>query len=273
MCRSLRHYFFFFMETFMANKRKKIEEVILKTMSTVDPTGSNTKIYRKKFDNMSDTEFNNWMKRLSTDSEAHIFLTVVPYMNEPTLNTLEEAANLLGVKLHQYVYFRTDGAKEDPVRTRVKVPIGYWTTRRLQQILSKKTGTSTDVSKRNQITGQLSGDSAVGRIADEEVYALKAVQADNILKELMGARADNRDKRIGMYKEIEQNGFVRHAELRGDLKNQPSLNYLDVMFLASGVRSDLTNSNEFLRTTAEKIERQGSKGKASVDNALNYLKR
>jgi hypothetical protein len=235
-------------------KRDRIEALVLKTMATLDRTGENRKIYEEKFSSMSDAEFDRWVGRLASDPDAHLFLTVVPYRNEPTLDDLEAAADVVGTKLHQYVYFRHDGAAGDPVRTRVRVPVGYWTVRRLQQILSKKTGYSTDVSKRNQITGQLSGDSAVGRLADEEVYALTTVGAKSVLKELVGARADNRDKRVQMYRDIERNGFVRLADLTGDSRNQPGLNYLDAMFLAAGLRSDLVNANELLRVSADSPE-------------------
>jgi hypothetical protein len=122
----------------------------------------------------------------------------------------------------------------------------------LQQILAKKTSYSTDASKRNQLTGQLSGDDAIGRLADEEAYALKTVGAESILKELLGPRADNRDKRLGMYQAIERDGFVNYGTLKGDLKNQPTVNYLDTLLLAAGLKSDLVDQTVMLRVSADR---------------------
>ena len=236
----------------MNAKRKRIEALIIEVMDKLDKTGENAARYRKLMGAMSDAQFDSWMKKFATDEDAHFYLNVLPYHNEPTLDQVEAAAKVTGTQLHQYVYFRHDGAKDNPVRTAVKVPVGYIHVRRLQQILAKKTSYSTDASKRSQLTGQLSGDDAVGRLADEEAYALKTVGAESILKELLGPRADNRDKRLQMYQAIERQGFVQYGELKGDLKNQPTINYLDTLLLAAGLKSDLIDKTELLRVSVDR---------------------
>ena len=242
-----------------SSKRKRIEALVLEVMGKLDTTGENTKRYQAQFKEMSDAQFEAWAKKLSTDEDFHFYLNVLPYKNEPTLDDVEAAAKVTGTKLHQYVYFRHDGAKDNPVRSAVRVPVGYIHVRRLQQILAKKTSYSTDASKRSQLTGQLSGDDAVGRLADEEAYALKTVGAEAVLKELLGPRADNRDKRLGMYQAIEKQGYVQYGELKGDLKNQPTVNYLDALLLAAGLKSDLIDKTELLRVTADRPVDLGAK--------------
>ena len=238
-------------------KRKRIEALIIETFEKLDKTGSNAAIYRKKMGDMSDTQFEEWIKRFATDEDAHFYLDVQPYHNEPTLDQIEAAAKVTGTQLHQYVYFKHDGAQDNPVRTAQRVAVGYIHVRRLQQILAKKTSYSTDASKRSQLTGQLSGDDAVGRLADEEAYALKTVGAESVLKELLGPRADNRDKRLQMYQAIERDGFARYSDLKGDLKNQPTINYLDTLLLAAGLKSDLIDSTELLRVSVDRpVENQ-----------------
>lgn len=240
------------MATLTKEKRQRIEEIVLNVFSKLDKTGENTRRYKKLMSDMSDTQFEAWLKRFEQDEDAHFYLAVLPYHNEPSLEQVEAAAKLTGTQLHQYVYFRHDGAKNDPVRTAQRVPVGYIHIRRLQQILSKKTSYSTEASKRNQLTGQLSGDDAVGRVADEEAYALKTVGAEAVLNELLGPRADNRDKRLQMYQAIERYGYVQYGELKGDLKNQPTINYLDTLLLAAGLKSDLIDKTELLRVSAER---------------------
>jgi hypothetical protein len=124
------------------------------------------------------------------DDAANFYLEVTPFNNEPTIDQIEAAAKMVGVNLEEHVYFRHDGDPSSPVRTRTKVPVGYLHIRRLQQILSKKTSYSTDVSKRSQVTGQLIGESKVGRLADEEAYALRTIGATYALKEFLGPPAD-----------------------------------------------------------------------------------
>ena len=233
-------------------KRKRIEALIIETFEKLDKTGSNAAIYRKKMGDMSDTQFEEWIKRFATDDDYHFYLSCQPYHNEPTLDQIEAAAKVTGTQLHQYVYFKHDGAQDNPIRTAQRVPVGHIHVRRLQQILAKKTSYSTDASKRSQLTGQLSGDDAVGRLADEEAYALKTVGAESVLKELLGPRADNRDKRLQMYQAINNQGFVQYGELKGDLKNQPTINYLDTLLLAAGLKSDLIDKTELLRVSADR---------------------
>lgn len=232
-------------------KRKRIETLVLDVMEKLDATGENAGAYRKRFAAMSDAQFEAWAKRLADDEDYHLYLSVQPYHNEPTLDQIEAAAKVTGTALHQHVYFRHDGAKE-PVRTAHRVAVGWIHVRRLQQILAKKTTYSTDASKRSQLTGQLTGDDAIGRLADEEAYALKTVGAEAVLSELLGPRADNRDKRLQLYQAIERDGFARYGDLVGDLKNQPTLGYLDTLLLAAGLKSDLVDPTELLRVTADR---------------------
>lgn len=239
------------MKKLSPEKRNRITSLVVSVFKDLDVTGENAKRYKEELEAMSDEQFAKWVDSFRNE-DVHFYLEVMPYHNEPTLEQIEKAARKVGVQLHQYVYFKHDGAKDDPVRTPVRVPCGYIHVRRLQQILYKKTSYSTDTTKRNQLTGQLSGADAVGRLADEEAYALKTVGADYVLKEMLGPRADNRDKRVGMYAAIDRDGYVQYGSLKGDLKNQPTLNYMDVLLTGAGLKSDLIDSTELLRVTADR---------------------
>jgi len=232
-------------------KRKKIEKLVLDVMGALDPTGINAKQYKKHFASMSETQMVAWLEELKTNEDAHLYATAIPYKNEMTLASIEAAAKVSGTMLHQYVTFRHEGVDGKPIRTRHRVPVGYVHIRRLQQIVSKKTSFSTDVTKRSQITGQLS-EHEKSRLADEETYALKTVGAEPVLAELLGPRADNRGKRLGMYGAIERDGFVRLGDLKGDLKDQGTLNYFDVLITAAGLRSDLVDQGDLLRVTIDR---------------------
>jgi len=233
-------------------KRKKIEELILKFFEVIDPSGENKKKYQEEFDAMSDDQFSKMIKKLKTDEDFYLTLEAVPYKSEPTLDSMEAAAKIVNVRLHEYVYFKHDiDDPENPDRTRVRVPVGYLSVRRLQQLLSKKTGYNTSVDKRNQLTGQLASSNATGRLADEEVYALTIVNAEDTLKELLGPRADNRLKRQDMYRNISVNGTVSYKDLKGDLNEQPSINLLNTQLLAAGLKSDLIDNTELLKVTAD----------------------
>lgn len=234
--------------------RKAIEEKILKTFSLLDRSGRNTTEYQNMFKSMDDTAFEKFLKTLGSSFENNFYLEVLPWENEPTLNDIKAAAKEVGYNFKQFVYIRDEvDSNGKPVRTRYAVPVGYMHVKRLQQILTKKTGYSTEISQRNPITGQLSGASSVGRIADEETIALATVEGtDEVLKELLGPRADNKDKRLQMYQSIQRDGFVNQKDLVGDSGNQSTLNYLDVVLTGAGYKTDLVNPTELSRASLKK---------------------
>jgi GNAT superfamily N-acetyltransferase len=137
----------------ISSKRKKVEELILKTFSLIDPTGSNTKKQKDFFKSMNDKQFDTWFKDFAKNPKDNFYMELVPYKNEPTLKEIKDAADFLKVPLEEYVYFRHDGNKENPIRTRDKVPVGFLPIKRLQQILSKKNSFSLDINVRNAKTG------------------------------------------------------------------------------------------------------------------------
>ena len=106
------------------SKRKKAEDLVLKVINTLDKTGLNSRNYQKMFSKMSDTEFKNYTKRLKTDYDENFFIEVLPNKNEPSFDDIKEALNILNTPMNEYVYYRHDGNKDNPIRTRFKVPVG-----------------------------------------------------------------------------------------------------------------------------------------------------
>ena len=148
------------------NKRKRITDLVLNIVSTLDKSGINTAKYSKMFNSMSDEEFKTFMDNFANDKDENIYLEILPNKNEPDMSQIEEALKKLKIPDKEYVYFRHDGYKDNPIRTREKVPTGYITIRRLQQILSKKNTYSLNIDSRNMKTGQVSGEDKIARISD-----------------------------------------------------------------------------------------------------------
>ena len=55
-----------------------------------------------------------------------------------------------------------------------------------------------------------------------------------------------------MYQAIEQDGFASYGKLTGDIKNQATINYLNVLLLGAGMQTDLIDKTELLRVTVDK---------------------
>ena len=232
--------------------RVLVSELITKVFNKLDKTGANTKLHMDRISKMSDTEFSSWLTKFLADDGAYLALEVLPWQNEPSSQDIEDALKILGVPKEEYVYFPheadSDGA---PVRTKNKVPVGYIFVRRLQQILSKKNSYTADITKRNQITGQVTGDSKTARISDAESNALISMEANWALKEFLGARADNRNKKAGMYQLISRDGYFKLADLEGmdTVMDNVSLNTVDIFLTGAGLKTDLVEGSYILPST------------------------
>lgn len=237
----------------VAEKRKKIEEMVLGTMSRMDKTGTNTDKYKSFFKSMDDDKFVKWANKFLKDDEANFYMEFLPFKNEPVLQDLYDAGKFLNCPLDEYIYYRNDGNKDNPIRSAYKVPVGYTFIRRLQQMLFKKNSYNLNIDVRNQKTNQLTSDSKVARITDQETFSLSIYEADAALQEFLGPRADDGTAKLEMYKEIANQGYTQMQNYTNDVKNKQTLNTVDVFFMGAGIMTDLvTDDLELVRTKEER---------------------
>jgi hypothetical protein len=229
-------------------KRKKITELVYKVMDKLDKTKENSDRYRKFFDSLSDAEFSKWAEAFFKNPDENFFLEVLPYKNEPKLKDILDALKILNIPSREYVTCHHLGG----ITTKQPVPVGYVLCKRHQQILSKKNSLVDDIHIRNAKTGQVTGDSKAARESDMEVYSLKAYGADNVLKEILGPRADNMKAKSQMYEKINEEGFVSLEELSNNPEDKVTLNTINVMYLAAGIKTNLIRDDILLPATLEK---------------------
>ncbi|QDJ97667.1 hypothetical protein PALS2_042 [Staphylococcus phage PALS_2] len=112
-------------------KRQEIQNKILDVISSLDKDQSNMNKYKTFFDEMNDEEFMRYIKRF-VNSNENFYIEVLPNKSEAGFKEVEEALNKLDVPMNEFVYYRHDGNKDDPLRTRYKVPVGYLHVKRLR---------------------------------------------------------------------------------------------------------------------------------------------
>ena len=105
-------------------KRENIEKLIYKVFSTLDTTGLNTSKYKNKYSKLSDEKFFKEMRDLVNNKDNNFYLEILPNKNEPNLRDIKAALKVLNIPENEYVYYRHDGSKDNPIRTRYKVPVG-----------------------------------------------------------------------------------------------------------------------------------------------------
>jgi len=231
-------------------KRKAMEDLIYKVFDALDETKTNSNKYRDMFGKMSDAEFDRFFKEFFEDENQYLILDVVDYERDLRMEHVENAAKILGIPLFERV--ATPHVNKDPnnpVVTKFPVPVGYIHVKRVQQILSKKNTTSTEISTRSALTGQVVGRDKNARDSDSENFALVTIGAENILREFMGPRADDMVMKNEMYSSIAQKGFVSLETLTNNVENKVTLNALDVHLIGMGIKSDLITEGLILKKT------------------------
>jgi hypothetical protein len=226
------------------SKREKAESLIYRVLSILDKTKINVVKYKEFFGKMSDEEFDKYMNKFLADENENFYIEILPNKNEPKMEEIKKALDVLKVPADEYVYMRHEGHGDDPIRTAYKVPVGYITIRRLQQILSKKNTYSLDISQRNMRNGQVTGDDKIARISDIESYSLVAIGAENALKEFLGPRADNAVAKTDMYKDIGMYGYTYLKDQGHDITENQTLNTMYVHLMGAGIGNDLLKEED-----------------------------
>ena len=240
----------------IATKRKQIENLIFGVFDRLDKTGENSKVYREALRGMNDEAFFKWAKNFTKDTDSVFTLEVLPFKNEPKFEDIEEAGKFLDMPFEEYIYFRDelDGKK---VRSAHKVPVFYVYTKRLQQMVSKKTAVSTSIKTRSAITNQVTNDSKVARNSMAESFGLITAGNINTLKEMLGPRAGNAGQKRRMYANIARDSFVKMSDLKqsDSVFEKPELNALDAYLLGMGLKSNLlTDDNKLLGSMKSKTD-------------------
>jgi|SRR5690554_3800570 len=239
-------------------KRKKIEDLIYNFLSIVDVNSKfkNRTYYVNMFAEMSDSEFDLWVKDIGKDLENTINVYQMPW-ESVSLKQLKEAAEFLKVPLQEYVYYRhfVEGVE---VRTKHKVPVGYINIKRLQQMLSKKNQFTFDTKNVDYGTGEVKGKSKVHHISNSESYMLLIQNSKNTLKEFFGPRGSNLDQKKEMQNRIAMGGWVSLKDLPKEEGKNEAINTLDMYITASGLKSNLLMGENDYKTpfTKEELRRK-----------------
>ena len=208
------------------SKRKAIEERILLAITLLDKGGLNVQAQKKFLTEKTDKEFESWLKKFLNDPSENFYLEFLPGDDEPDLPTIVKAGKVLNIPLEEYVFYKHLGSDGTPVRSRERVMVGYLYLKKLQQIITKKNSYTLSTDKRSQKTGQVTGEDKAARVTDQETPALLVLGGDYALKEFMGPRADNMEKKNKMSEDIANYGFVSMDDLEGSINNSQTINTL-----------------------------------------------
>jgi hypothetical protein len=238
------------------NKRQQIQDLVIKTIQLMDPTGINAKKYQSMFQSMNDEQFKQWIEAFLQDDKSNFRLDIEEFgdgKRSLKFENIEKAANFLKVPLFEYVYLPHISTNPNrPVRTKQPVLVGYLNIKRVQQFVTKKTGLSLDDTDRDEFTGKMKGDSKGGTTTGIENELLAGMGADKILSEISGSRADNVTEYNNMLSEIAEHGSVELENIKTNVYDKPTVLKADLFFMAMGIKTDLVSESYY---SVEKIRK------------------
>lgn len=231
----------------MVTNRKEIEQLIYDTFDAMDPSGMNTERYRNEFSNMDDKQFEKFMKDFLKNPDENFILEIAEFENDLTMDNMEKAAKVLGIPLYEYVYMpHLTMDKKNIVVSKEKCLVGYINVKRTQQLLHKKNGISVSNEKVSALTGQVTAKDKNSRDSDIEATLLVSLDADAILQELHGPRADDMVMKREMMNSIATKGYVSLEDLPNVPTNKTTLTSVNTYIIGSQLKSDLISDSYIL---------------------------
>lgn len=238
----------------MVTNRKEIEQLVYDTFDAMDPTGMNTERYRNEFSKMDDKQFEKFMKNFLKSPDENFILEICEYENDLNMDNIEKAAKVLNIPLYEYVYMpHLTMDKSHIIVSKEKCLVGYINVKRTQQLLHKKNGISVSNEKVSALTGQVTAKDKNSRDSDIEATFLVSLEADAILQELHGPRADDPVMKREMLNSIATKGYVTLEELPNVPTNKTTLTTVNTYILGSQLKSDLISDSYILPKLSEEL--------------------
>lgn len=168
-------------------KRKEAEQFILTYLDKLLPGGHSVKLYKEKFANMDDEQFDTFMKDLKSGAQ-HLVL-YAPNMQEQRLNLKRnlDIAKELNYDFFQRIWIGQRG-NTPAYLTPVKYMVLDLPVRRASQLLTKKIKIPEHNKSVDILTGQPTGKSKGSRVSFDEMKILAAMGLDNCIVEMLKYR-------------------------------------------------------------------------------------
>ena len=221
----------------MTPKRQKVQDYILKIISTQDPSNYNTKVYEDFFKGLTDKDFDLWMNTLKNDKHCKLTLLVPPFKVVINTEASFKTAKLLGVEILERLKLW------DPVNKRycltpekyfvLKLPV-----RRLKQYLMDGLSVPDSDKRLNPLTDQVVKPDKGSAISFPQAQMIAEKGLTTTLHELMSIRGGDLEAYAKMKSEIEESGDSDTSVMQGTqgVKSAQTLrSILNAMHLTSNV--------------------------------------
>jgi len=186
------------------SKRQQVTNFILKHLKTMDPSGLNHDRYKAFFSDMSDAEFDKYMKQLKA-GEVKLCLYAPNMKNPLKVEHMYKVAKELNVKLFQRITF-----KDEITGMTYTTPNEYLVVtlpvRRARQFLMHKMSVFESDKKLDAMTGQVTKPDKSSSISFIEAQLLASRGLYKTLVECLKVRSDDVNAFSSFKRQLEENG-------------------------------------------------------------------
>jgi len=172
--------------------RKKAEEFIFQFLKDIEPTGYNVEQYKKIFENMSDEQFDEYMRDIR-DGKKYLVIFKPMYKAESiTVENNLKVAEKYGLQFFERLIF-TNNPNAPDYKTPIKYLVIDLPYRRQSQTLIKKVNIPEHNKVIDELTFQPTGESKGAKISYPELQVLIGMGLDNTISELIRYRGGDRN--------------------------------------------------------------------------------
>lgn len=171
--------------------RAKAQAKILEYVLEIEPTGYNVQQYTKIFANLSDREFDNYMKDLRDGTKTLVLFKPLYQAKGITIENNLKVAEKHGLKIFERLRFSGNPNEPDHM-----TPIEYMVIdlpwRKQSQTWAKKTSVPDNNKTIDQLTYQPTGASKGSKVSYPELQVMIGMGLDASIKELTQMRGGDR---------------------------------------------------------------------------------
>lgn len=197
----------------MAKNRKAAQNVILKMVADLDPSGKNTAVYEDAFKRMNDAQFDNWMQAIEKNQDFVSLIVDNNNNNKVTIENNLKVAKKWGVKLFQRLWL-TDPNTGMTYLTPLEYLVLHLPVRRQIQTLENKVSIPEDNKHVDEMTGQPTGPSKGSSISFPELQVLYGRGLDWSIQELIKFRGGDEKGMRELEKSVISSGGVSLEALK-----------------------------------------------------------
>lgn len=236
-------------------KRKNVEAKIIAYFDQLDKSGTNSDYYKKLFADMSDAQFEKFMrKKYPLRFQQKLSIT------EPSMSDIEDSLKVIGVPMLEritepYVYQDKDG---NPVWTKECLVV-YDNIKKVQQFVTKKSKWALETGNRDMRNGRLIGADKGTAMSDREFESLSTLGLENVAYEFAKPKADAMMAKAAMNAAISAKGYVTQDDLPNDDDDSLARNMISAYLIGCHLQSNLVNKEGYtpysLKEKQLKVER------------------